>query len=195
VNTALPSGWRGRLLAVGLLLVALATVYATVAMPLFSFYDDRQMRMASERQLIAKLDRVKAELPALQTRLDRLRAAAANHEMALAGETDAIASATLQGRLEQYAKAADVTIGSSEILPAEPAGDYHRVGLRLLVNGGYPGLLQLVARIETERPPLAIDNLQIRGMQSAAPRAAPARLDASLDVYGFRSTSTGRPKS
>jgi hypothetical protein len=195
VNTALPTGWHGRLLALGLLAVALATIYVTVVMPLRGFYDDRQTQMARERQLIAKLDRVNAELPALQARLDRLRAAAANHEMALAGETDAIASAALQGRLEQYAKAAGVTIGSSEILPGEPAGDYHRVGLRLLVNGGYPGLLQLVARIETARPPLAIDNLQIRGMQSATPRAAPVGLDASLEVHGFRSTGTGRTKS
>lgn len=201
MNTALPTGWHGRLLALALLAVALATVYATVAMPLLGFYDDRQTQMARERQLIVKLNSVAAELPVLQARLARLRAAAANHEMALAGETDAIASATLQGRIEQYATAAGVTIGSTEILPSDGEGDHTRIGLRLLVNGPYQGLLQLIAKIEMANPPLVIDSLQIRrlesrirGRQSAMPRAAPVGLDASLEVYGFRSTSTGRSK-
>lgn len=191
---ALPSGWQGRLLALALLGIVLVVFYVTLAMPLLSFYYDRQARVARERQFIVKLNSVVAELPTLQARLGRLRAAVADHKMALAGETDAIASAALQGRLEQYSSAAGVTIGSSEILPAMPAGDYHRVGLRLVVDGRYPGLLQFLARIETAKPPLAIDNLQIRGMQSATPLKAPAGLDASLEVYGFRSNSTGAAK-
>lgn len=191
---ALPSGWPGRLLALALLGVVLVVLYATVAMPLLSFYYDRQARLARERQLIAKLDSIAAELPTLRARVERLRAAVADHKMALAGETDAIATAALQGRLEQDATAAGVTIGSSEILPEMPAGDYHRVGLRLLVNGRYQGLLQLLARVETASPPLAIDNLQIRGTQSATPLNRTVGLDASFEVYGFRSLGTGAPK-
>jgi general secretion pathway protein M len=196
VNAALPSGWQGRLLALAVLAAALATVYVTLAMPLLDFYDDRQALAARERRLIVKLGSVGAELPELQARLARLRAAVASHKATLAGETDAIASATLQGRLEQYATAAGVTIGSSEILPEEPRGNYHRIGLRLMVNGPYQGLLELVARIETATPPLAIDNLQIRGARSALLRrqAAAIALDASLEVYGFRDAAAGRPK-
>lgn len=194
MTVALPSGRHGRLLALALLGIALATVYVTAVMPLLGFYYDRQARLVRERQLIVKLDSVVAELPALQARLDRLHAAVANHKMALAGDTDAIAAAALQGSLEQYATAAGVTIGSSEILPTQAAGEYHRVGLRLLVNGRYQGLLRLIERIETARPPLAIDNLQIRGMQSATPREAPVGLDASLEVYGFRSLTIGAQK-
>lgn len=195
MNAALPSGWQGRLLALAVLGVAVATVYLTLVMPLLNFYDDWQAQAARERLLIVKLDTVAANLPRLQARVARLRAAVANHKMTLAGETDAIASAALQGRLEQYATAAGVAVGSSEILPSAPEGDYQRVGLRLLVNGPYQGLLHLVARIETARPPLAIDNLQIRGMQSTAQRrAAAVALDASLEVYGFRDTTGGRTK-
>lgn len=194
MNVTLPSGRQGRLLALALLGLALAAVYATLAMPLLSFYYDRQARMAREREFIVKLDNIVAELPALQARLDRLRAASANHKMALAGESDAIAAAALQGDLERYATAAGVAIGSSEILPAVPAEDYHRVGIRVLVNGRYQALLQLVARIETSRPPLAIDNLQIRGMQSGTPGQMSVGLDASLEVYGFRSLGTGADK-
>ena len=194
MNAALPSGRHGRLLALAVLGAALATVYVAVAMPLLNIYVDRRAQVARERLLIEKLNTVAAELPPLQARLARLRTAVANHKATLEGDTDAIASAALQGRLEQYAAAVGVTIGSSEILPTQAEGEYHRIGLRLLVNGPYRGLLQLVARIETARPPLAIDNLQIRGMQSAVRRSAAVGLDASLEVYGFRGTNTGRQK-
>jgi hypothetical protein len=67
--------------------------------------------------------------------------------MMLAGASDAVASAALQSRIEPMAAAAGVTIGSTEILPAETRGDDRRIGLRLIVTGTYGSLVKLSGAI------------------------------------------------
>jgi general secretion pathway protein M len=190
LNPTLPIGQKGRVLALALLLIALAAGYLAVVAPLLHLYAERNARAASERSLLVKLNAAAAELPALRVRVAKLHIAVESHNLTLEGASDAIASATLQGQIEQYAAASDVTIGSTEILQPHPKANYHRIGLRLLVSGSYQSLLRLLAKIEAARPPLVVDNLRIR---SSLPRfgASPAHaLDASFEVYGFRSNDS-----
>ena len=184
----MPTGWRGRVLALAVLLVVLAAFYVVAVAPLLDLYAGREATAATKRSLLPKLNAVAGELPALRTRVAELRTATDSRKLTLEGASDAVASAALQGRIEQLARAAAVTIGSTEILPAEMQGEYHRIGLRLLMNGPYTSLVQLLAKVETATPPLVVDNLQIRSLarRAAAPALSAPGLDASLDIYGFR---------
>ena len=195
MNPTLPTGWPGRGLALGLLLVVLAMVYLVVAAPLLDVYAEREAVFANRRGLLTKLSAVAAELPALNLRVTELQSAVDSHQLALPGASDAIASAALQGRIERDAAAAGMTIGSTEILPAQSEGDYRRIGLRLLLSGPYENLIKLVASLETATPPLVIDNLQIRGVIRRLGGPAPTGLDASLDAYGFRIPNASDRKS
>lgn len=188
MTTALPTGWQGRLLALSLLLVALAIAWLTIAEPLRGLYAEQQSQIANRRALLGKLDAVAAELPALHARVASLRGSMESRRLTLDGASDSIASASLQGHIEQYAARAGVTVGSTEILPAQAQGEYRRIGLRLMINGHYDSLTKLLSELETATPPLVVGDLQIRSMQWRLGAHPNMGLDASLEIYGFRAT-------
>jgi len=181
----LPTGRRGRLLALFLLLIALEGVYLLVAAPLLDVYAELEKALEYRRMLMPRLDATGADVPVLRAHVAELRAAASTHVVAIEGASDAIATANLQSRVEALAVSAGVAIRTTESLPAEARGDYHRIGLHLILNAPYDNLLTLLAKLQTAMPPLAIDNLRIRSMLSRSGAAA-ARVAVGLDVYGFR---------
>lgn len=191
MNANLPTGWQGRVLALLMLLVALTTVYLVVAAPLLDIYRGRAAHTASQRALVVKLGAIAAELPVLRARVEDLRVAADSHKLTLDGASDAIASAALQGHIEQFAAASGVTVGSTEILPIDTQGEYHRVGLRMLISGSYESMMKLLATIEMATPPLVVDGLQIHSLMRRAGASTTFGLDASLEVSGFRANEIG----
>jgi Tfp pilus assembly protein PilO len=182
----LPTGRQGRGLALGLLLAVLATAWLTVAAPLRSFYTDREEQVVQRRALLRKLDSLAAELPTLKARVATLRGSIDKNRVTLDGASDAIASALLQGHIEQDAALAGVTLGSTEILPTQAQGEYRRIGLRLMISGSYEALTKFLSELETAAPPLVVSEMQIRGTQWRVGIKAKSGLDASLEIYGFR---------
>jgi Tfp pilus assembly protein PilO len=182
----MPTGRRGRALALALAIVVLAGLYLIVAAPLLALFTERQEMIEARHVLLPRLQAAAAELPALRARIARLRAEQQRQQLTLDGATDAIASANLESRLDALARSVGVTIGSTESLPAEPRGPYRRIGLRLVLTGRYETLVNLLAKLETARPPLVVDNLQLHGPLARPGMETAATLDAGLDVYGFR---------
>lgn len=186
MSASLPTGLRGRLLAVGLLLLMVTGVYSLVAAPLHDLHAERAATAETRRAFLAKLQAVGAELPALRQRQAQLQATAGHNKLTLDGPSDAVASAGLQSHLTELAAAAGVTIGSTESLPTQRQNGYRRLGLRLLVSGPYDALIKLLARIELATPPLLVDSLQMHSLQRRRGATTVASLDASLEVFGFR---------
>lgn len=188
--TALPTGRRGRLLALSLVLLGLGGLYFIAVAPLVDLYQAREARLEDGRMVLPRLEAAAAALPRLRAQVAELRAAARTRKVTLDGASDAIASANLQSRIEGFASRVGVTIGSTESLPAETADGYRRIGLRFALNGPYANLVKLLARIETATPPLIVDNLQVHGVLRR-PGLPPDgggdfALDSGLDVSGFR---------
>lgn len=201
-SLALPTGIAGRCLALALLLALLGAFYLVVAVPVTELYGEREAALSRQRMLEPRLRAAAAEVPALRTRLAELQASASTRKVTLEGSTDAIASANLQSLIDELAASAGVTVASTEGLAPDNRGAYRRIGLRIALNGEYENLLGLLAAIEKANPPLIIDNLQIRArMQGLATVQSPliprpanvpsaTRLDAGLEVYGFRRQET-----
>jgi len=182
----MPTGRRGQLLALSLLLVALGGVYLMVVSPLLGLYAERAVVLENRRMLVPRLRAAADELPSLRARVEQLRAAAGTRKITLEGASDAIASATLQSRIEELATSAGATIGSTESLPAEARSGYRRIGLRYVLSGSYETLVKFLARLESATPPVVIDNLHIHGVLRRPGTPAAAGLDAGLDVYAYR---------
>ncbi|HUC72909.1 MAG TPA: type II secretion system protein GspM [Stellaceae bacterium] len=178
------------MLAVGLLLLVLGSFYFLAVAPLVELYQQRQARIEDGRMLLPRLHAVAAGLPALRARVAELRAAARTRKVTLEGASDAIASASLQSRIEGFATSVGATIGSTESLPADTLDGYRRIGLRFALNGTYETLVRLLAELEEATPPLVVDNLQVHGVlrRPGLPQSGVADLglDAGIDVYGFR---------
>ena len=182
----MPTGRRGQLLALSLLLVALGGVYLLIVSPLLGLYAERAAVLENRRMLVPRLRAAADELPSLRARVEQLRAAAGTRKITLEGASDAIASATLQSRIEELATSAGATIGSTESLPAEARSGYRRIGLRYVLSGSYDTLVKFLARLESATPPVVIDNLHIHGVLRRPGTPAAAGLDAGLDVYAYR---------
>ena len=196
MNATLPPGWRGRCLALSLLLVALAGLYVVAVAPLLDVYGDLAASVSARRTLVSKLHQISSELPELRNRLSRLRTPESSSSVMLHGTSDAVAAAELQGYIADLATNVGMSIGSTEILPSVVQGGYHRVGLRVLLSGSYESLLRFLGKLEAGTPPLVVDNLQIRSIQRQSGSASVAAHDSSLEVYGFRpeeaASATGR---
>lgn len=182
----MPTGRRGRFLALSLLFVALGGVYLVVVSPLRDLYMERAAVVENQRMLLPRLRATAAELPALRTRVEQLRTAAGTRKITLEGASDAIAAAALQSRIEELATSVGATIGSTESLPAEARSGYRRIGLRYVLSGPYETVVKFLAKLEAATPPLVIDNLHIHGVLRRPGTPAAAGLDAGLDVYGYR---------
>jgi general secretion pathway protein M len=182
----MPSGRRGQLLALSMLLAALGGVYLLVASPLLGLYAERAAVLENRRMLLPRLRAAAEELPILRARVEQLRVAAGTRKITLEGASDPIAAATLQSRIEELAASAGATIGSTESLPAEARSGYRRIGLRYVLSGSYETLVKFLAKLEAATPPLVIDNLHIHGVLRRPGTPANAGLDAGLDVYAYR---------
>jgi general secretion pathway protein M len=182
----MPTGSRGRLLALSLLFVVLGGIYLVVVSPLRDLYVARAAVVENQRMLLPRLRATADEVPALRARVEQLRTAAGTRKITLEGASDALAAAALQSRIEELATSVGATIGSTESLPAEARSGYRRIGLRYVLSGPYETLVKFLAKLDSATPPLVIDNLHIHGVLRRPGTAAAAGLDAGLDVYGYR---------
>ncbi len=116
----LPDGRRGRLLAAGLLVAALGVGWVAVAAPLLDWYDARAERLADRQALLLRMTRLAAELPALRRAAGSAGRDGPAPDAVLAGNSDAIAGAALQGMVQDMASAAGSTLAITETLPGQP---------------------------------------------------------------------------
>lgn len=191
--TALPTGPRGRLLAVGLAILALVILWLGLVSPALAWYADRADTLDQQRAVAARMAALADSLPDLQ-RLAAETAGAAEPLAVLEGATDAVAGATLQELVQDMANQSRASLASVETLPAEQRGAYRRIALRVSVSADWPVLVQFLAAVEQATPRMLIDDLQLRG-QSARLRlvgtaaAGPPPVEASLTIIAFRAGS------
>jgi len=185
---ALPGGRAGRLLALGVAVLALVLLWAGVVRPLADWYDTQGDLLAQRQALAARMAGLAASLPELK----REQAAAPGEDPPLAmlqGESDAIAAANLQERVQALGNAAGVLISSVEMLAVDPpageaAGD-RAIRLRLSLRAAFPPLLRLIDLIESGPPLMLVDDIHIEASQ-LLDRSDGARLQATLTITGFR---------
>lgn len=204
----LPEDMLGKILAVGLLALALAFIYAAGIRPLQQFYSARQEEIAEKRDRVQRLDRVAAELPNLRRTLATLRDSTRNTRFLLTGSSDTIAAADLQSKIKDVVSQAGAEMTSAESLPPVPRGEFRKVGIRAVVIGDLEMLAAILRSIQAAYPPLFIDEIAIRnnGVSSMAHLSrfgynlklpnngakAPERsplLSVVFNVYGFRANT------
>lgn len=187
MESALPEGLRGRILAVALTLTVLAALWVGVAQPLIAWHAARADELAARQARLQRITALVGSVPVLQREASQHRAPAA---ALLAGSSDAIAGATLQTVVQRMATAAGATVKSLETLPAESSGQYRRIRLRIATDAPWPVLIALMRAIEQGAPQMLIDNLQLRA-PPAELRAAATPISAAFTIVAFRTVPAG----
>ena len=191
METALPEGLRGRMLAAALTLTVLAALWFGVALPLTGWYQDQTEALAQRRALLRHMQLVVETLPQLEHMPAEARPGPA---ALLPGATDALAAAAMQSSVQAMAASAGVDLASMETLPAEARGPYRRIGLRISLTAPWPVLIGLLREAGGGQPRMLIDDLQLRSapMQQQQPEHAGATpVYASFTLLAFRAAPAG----
>lgn len=186
--TSLPEGRPGRVLAVALLLVSLLAMWLGIVVPLLEAHADRGARLDRKAQILRRSAALVESLPALRAGVAALPAGAGQADALLAGGSDAVAGAVLQGILQQItAGSPDIQLVSLEMLPAEEVGGYRRIGLRASGRASWRSILDMLAQIDTARPVLLVDGLLLRAPPARLARSVPdLPLELSFSLLAFR---------
>lgn len=184
---AMPT-WVSRLAAIGLLAAVIAAVAVFAVMPTLQAYDDTEIALARAKEQVIGFERVARGRSAYAARLEELTARESASQVYLQGETDALAAARLQDQVSGVIERHGGTVRSIQSLPGQDDEDFRRVSVRVQFTGTTESLFQAVYSLETARPFVFIDNLDIRNRRSrrrANRQSDNPALNVTLDLSGF----------
>jgi general secretion pathway protein M len=184
--TALPTGRRGQALALAIGVLALVATLVLVVEPLRAAYRGLEEELATSRTQTERLRANAEQLPILRAERDRLRQQAGTEGMLLPGASDSVASVALQAKLRQLAADGGAELASSEVLAAEPRGEFRRIALRVTLTATLPSLVSILSGVEAAEPAMFADNIQIRTAAAPARAGQGEMLAVSMEVHGFR---------
>lgn len=180
--------WVSRLAAVGLLAAVIAAAAVFAVMPTLQAYDDTEIALARAKEQVIGFERVARSRSAYEARLEELTVRESASQFYLQGGTDALAAARLQDQVSGVIERHGGTVRSIQSLPGEDDGEFRRVSVRVQFTGTTESLFQAVYSLETARPFVFIDNLDIRNRRSrrrANQQSDNPALSVTLDLSGF----------
>ena len=183
----LPQGRRGQIFAVALTLMAAALLWLAAIGPLLGWYEDRAATLAQQQALAVRMAALSRAIPALRAAVSQAGLQAADQQLLLSGETDAIAGANLQAALQNLATQAGTSLDSAALLPVQPAGALRRIGMQVSVTASWPVLIALLQSIGTAQPRMVVGELSVNNQTVAGGPAQP--MQAIFSVTGFRAGS------
>jgi general secretion pathway protein M len=186
------SGRRGQALAVLVGLAGLALVWFGIVDPAWSWFSDRTALLEQRRELLAHMRGLAVGLPALRTAAEDKRGnSSGSATIMLPGDSDAVAAADLQERIQKMAADAGATLTAVETLPPMPtAGTWHKVALRISVSASWPVLVNMMRSMEDSPRRILIDDVHFHSPVAVA-HAAVLPIQASMVLYGFRPAGRG----
>lgn len=176
--------------AFGLLLLLLVLAYFAVAAPLLDLSKEYRETVEDLRFRLQRLYKVADGKDALAQRLENIKELSRKNEAFLPTSTAALASADLQTRIKQTVSAAGGELSSTQVIPEHNEENAVRVGVKIRMTGSTPVLRQILHALESGKPYLFIDNLNIRPIRMPRnPRDknpnVEDRLSADFDVVGY----------
>jgi len=187
METALPDGPRGQILAAALTLTLLAALWFGVAAPLIAWYHDGAEELAQRRALLVHMQQAAETLPVLEHQSADARPAPT---ALLPGATDALAAAAMQNAVQAMATAVGAELTSMETLPADTRGAYRRIELRVSLAAPWPVLIELLRAAGHAQPRMLIDDLQLHAA-ALQEHSAATPVSASFTLLAFRAAPTG----
>ncbi len=180
--------WISRLAAIGLLVAVVTAVAVFAVLPTLQAYDDTVIALARAKEQVIGFERVAQGRSAYEARLAELTARESTSQVYLRGATDALAAARLQDQVSGVIERHGGTVRSIQSLPGQDDEELRRVAVRVQFTGSTESLFQAVYSLETARPFVFVDNLDIRNRRSrrrANQQTDNPALSVTLDLSGF----------
>ena len=193
-----PGGARGKVLAVGLLAAVLLAGYSAIVEPIWRDMVATRESIDSSRGLIERYRALAAAKPALEAQLAELESRTDDRADTLSAPSDTLAGAALQNQLRALFERVGAVQRSLQALPPVAQDDLVRITVRAQFTAEMPALQVILYELETQRPFLFVDNLDIRRKTSRRRRTqdeladqAAGPLDVRLDLSGYMRPAAG----
>jgi general secretion pathway protein M len=174
-----------RVPALGLLLACVTLVWLGIVEPWRAANRTLNQRIEAAEHELVELRAVAALQPELARRLAALSKDAAEDDY-LTGETETIALADLQDQVRTKAQAqGGHTRSTSVVAPVDEAEGFRRIGVQVELEIGTAGLRELLYQLESGRPLLLVENLELLAQPAADASVEEPRLQASFDLVGY----------
>lgn len=181
----LPTGRTGQAAALGLTVAFLAILWFGVGAPLLDWHRERSELLQQRTALADRMEALLAARSALQQQAANVATGGSEEVALLEGDSDATASASLQELLQATVARVGVELSTVETMPGEDVGGYRRIRLRVAFTASWQVLVSLLKDLDTARPALLIDELQV---QPALHRmsTAPGSFDVTCGIFALR---------
>lgn len=184
-----PPSRSERLAAVTLLIGLIVLVGTFGVLPAIGHLRSTQDELAHNRAMIARLVERAGERASAHAAAERTVARIAASHRYLRAETEGLAAANLQGRVEATVAANGGEIKTMRNLPAQSAEGVVRLGLSVSLSITQGGLLRTLGELESGAPFLFVEHLQVTSSawRRALLNQPPAgdALTVRLDLYGY----------
>jgi hypothetical protein len=180
---------RSRLVAVGILLLLIATAIAAIAVPAVMLHRRYDTLIADMLDRLQRYRRVAAQQPQWQRVLDELRARDSTR-FTLKNQASNLAGAELQDMVRGAIESAGGKIITIQSAQPKEEGRFRQVGLNVQMFAPTAGVQKILYALETQAPYVFIDNLSIRATAFRGYRPNPGvepELNVQMDVSSFSS--------
>jgi hypothetical protein len=189
VTSAWSTGRFGQMLAVALTLALPAALWIGVVAPLMEWHHDRGEALQQREGIAQRMLSLQASLPTLRQRAAAVATGVAGGPVLLEGDSDSVASAFLQERLQAIAMQAGVRFDSVETLQGEDVGGYRRIHLQVAFNATWPVLMALLKDIQFTAPVLLVDELHVQPARHRM-STVPGTFDITCNIFSFRAIAS-----
>lgn len=187
MNTALPTGTRGRAIALAILVLPLLLLWRYALAPAWHSYSDIGLGIEEARFQIQRYQGLAQRLPQLEKQAGAVTTARPLAGYLMEGENRALAAANLQRRLQQDVRRHNGRILSARVVKAVADGPFERVTVDVRAQLPLAGLQGFLHALETGKPYLFIDTMNVSA-RPARRRGKPTapEMDLRLTLYGLR---------
>jgi general secretion pathway protein M len=151
-----------RLIAVGLLLFLLLGLYTIIDRWIISQYRLYQANIEQQQSHLQKLNEIRAQRPVLEAKIQQLSEDSSGDVYYLEQSNPTLAATDLQQRIKSIVESHGGNLVSTQILPLATEGIFSKVAIRVQMTGDTDALQKVVYDLESAKPWLFIENLQIR---------------------------------
>jgi hypothetical protein len=182
---------RQRLLALGLLLLAIGFVWLVVIMPVTDAFAEQQDSIDQSHQMLAAYQSRIALRPLVEARLAELKSHETSATGLIGGASAELAAANVQNLVKGLIESESGQVHSAQNLPPVTAGGFQRIDIQYDVSLPMTHLKSAAYRIETSTPYLFLDGIDLRApenWETPGQQIDPPNLEVRWTVRAYRWT-------
>jgi len=180
-----PVGVRGKVMAIGILLIPLILLMRFAIIPAWQAYQDLSSEIEGSRSDLQRYQRIAAQLDTLRRQQQVLSGQQPLAAYLLKGKNSALAAADLQRHLQELVKKHGGRILSLRTLDRKLEGAFERIPLNTRFQANAEGLQQILYALETDRLYALVEQLNVSPVR-ARRKGQTGELDVQLTISSLR---------